>query len=205
MKVAAFSDSHNYHHMLTIPEVDLLVSAGDWTNWGGLGEIQNFLDWVAVQPVKYKVITAGNHDIAADEQRPLVKLMCKERGIHILYDEMIKLEDKRIYGSPRTPEYGSYAFMYDRAEMGIWKDLPKKLDLLITHGPPMGVLDDTRGIHAGCHDLMVAVAEKKPRFHVFGHIHQGHGALEKDTTQFYNVAVFNPQLGLCHTPTLFEI
>ena len=45
----------------------------------------------------------------------------------------------------------------------------------MTHGPPVGHGDLTRtGVRAGCVDLLDTVQERvKPKYHVFGHIHEG--------------------------------
>ncbi len=49
-------------------------------------------------------------------------------------------------------------------------------DVLITHGPPHGILDRTfRGEQAGCADLRDALRRVRPKLHVFGHIHEGYG------------------------------
>jgi len=75
--------------------------------------------------------------------------------------------------------------MYDPQDASdIWSKIPDDTDVLITHGPPYGVLDqcpDTYGApsHAGCPELCKAV-EKIPsiKLHVFGHIHEGYGQVD---------------------------
>jgi Icc-related predicted phosphoesterase len=48
---------------------------------------------------------------------------------------------------------------------------------MMTHGPPMGVLDATyRGENVGCEHLLRAARRCRPRLHCFGHIHEGWGA-----------------------------
>jgi hypothetical protein len=48
---------------------------------------------------------------------------------------------------------------------------------MMTHGPPMGILDAThRGESVGCQHLLRAARRCKPRLHCFGHIHEGWGA-----------------------------
>ena len=97
-----------------------------------------------------------------------------------------------IYASPWTPRYGGsngsyseaggFAFQYDRrrggpgAELGHVFDIPPGTDIVVTHGPPEGVLDRVGGRRAGCPDLFAAVARARPRLHCFGHIHVGWGA-----------------------------
>ena len=51
------------------------------------------------------------------------------------------------------------------------------IDIMLTHGPPKGILDETdRGEKVGCDHLLKAVTRCKPRLHCFGHIHEGWGA-----------------------------
>ena len=52
---------------------------------------------------------------------------------------------------------------------------------MLTHGPPQGIRDTTAyGSQVGCNNLRAAVARCRPRLHVFGHIHEGWGALRHD-------------------------
>lgn len=54
----------------------------------------------------------------------------------------------------------------------LWKDIPKDIDVLVTHGPPYGILDFTiRKEYAGCKGLLKFVEIIKPQAHIFGHIH----------------------------------
>jgi len=84
----------------------------------------------------------------------------------------------KVYGSPGTPDFGGMAFMYDREKDGpmLAGAIPEDTDILVTHGPPHGILDEALGkTRAGCEDLMARVGEVKPRLHAFGHIHQAYG------------------------------
>jgi hypothetical protein len=54
--------------------------------------------------------------------------------------------------------------------------IPKYVDILITHGPPQGILDqNNRGQNIGCNQLLKTVERVKPRLHVFGHCHEAYG------------------------------
>ena len=54
-----------------------------------------------------------------------------------------------------------------------WELIPDNIDILITHGPPLGVLDHTNNhVRVGCADLLYEVRHRiRPRVHLFGHIH----------------------------------
>lgn len=58
----------------------------------------------------------------------------------------------------------------------LWDSIPADTDILVTHGPPFGVLDRTiQNCNAGCHYLLQKVMEIKPKYHLFGHIHEAYG------------------------------
>ena len=61
----------------------------------------------------------------------------------------------------------------------IYKRIPRDTEILLTHTPAYGVLDMTRrGTNAGCQVLSATLEElRQCRMHVFGHIHEGHGAV----------------------------
>jgi Icc-related predicted phosphoesterase len=85
--------------------------------------------------------------------------------------------------------------MYPRGSSSLryWNLIPENLDVLITHGPPFGILDQTAPgeAHLGCEELRDAVERKKPRVHLFGHIHGGAGTFENEATRFVNAAYLN--------------
>ncbi|KAL8856189.1 MAG: hypothetical protein Q9178_007227 [Gyalolechia marmorata] len=88
-----------------------------------------------------------------------------------------------IYASPYQPEFCNFAFPYrrdeDRFNQEAKNPIPDhpKIDILLTHGPPAGILDQTRhGENVGCEHLLRAVRRCRPRLHCFGHIHEGWGA-----------------------------
>jgi hypothetical protein len=80
-----------------------------------------------------------------------------------------------VYASPYTPSYGGeWGFQYDGTHNF---NIPADTDLVITHGPPLGIMDKPIGqSRIGCPQLFGAVAKAQPRLHCFGHIHDGWGA-----------------------------
>lgn len=61
-------------------------------------------------------------------------------------------------------------------------------DVVITHIPPEGILDEGRGSRP----LLLEVYRSQPRFHVFGHAHScGNQSKGGAFTEFYNVSQFN--------------
>jgi Icc-related predicted phosphoesterase len=191
MKIFAISDTHGRHEQVQIPEgTDMLIHAGDFSNIKSPSfnhnEVNKFLMWLEQQPVKYKVIIAGNHDTSI-ESRFITKNDFKDKGIIYLEHESIEIEGIKIFGSPYTPEYCNWAFNRKREKLGkIWESIPDDIDVLITHGPPKGILDSaSRDKHlnenVGCSDLLKRVLKIQPKIHIYGHLHNNGDNLNNGT------------------------
>ncbi len=195
MRLVVISDTHGLHNSIDgLPDGDALVHAGDFMNSGyDVQDILSFNRWLGDQPFKYRVVCAGNHDryfeTAPQQARALLA-----NAIY-LEDTGVTLDNITFWGSPYTPEFLNWAFMYPRGSSAwrYWDLIPEKLDVLITHGPPFGILDQTAPgeAHLGCEELLDTVARKKPRVHLFGHIHGGAGTFEDEATRFVNAAYLN--------------
>jgi Icc-related predicted phosphoesterase len=98
----------------------------------------------------------------------------------------------RTIGSPVTPLYGG-AFGLSSAEdrSQLYAQIPEDTDILVTHGPPFGILDSAphSGMHSGCRELLEAVMRVRPKLHVFGHVHGAYGILQTHQTMFVNAAL----------------
>jgi Icc-related predicted phosphoesterase len=119
--------------------------------------------------------------------------LCKNYGVVLLNDSGVKFKGLHIWGSPVQPWFHNWAFNRMRSEAmattshpfigGHWDKIPKNIDILITHGPPYGILDETtRGRESvGCEELLKKVEEIRPVLHVFGHIHEERGIIVDKT------------------------
>ena len=58
------------------------------------------------------------------------------------------------------------------------------VDILITHEPPMMILDKSSGRHWGNLPLRNRVMEIRPQYHLFGHAHESYGIVQSGTTIF---------------------
>jgi len=181
MKIWHISDTHMQHGLLTIPDgIDTVVHSGDATNYKdpyrNESELRAFIDWFAALPIPNKVFVPGNHDTSL-EKGLITRDLIEHRKIHLLINEEVNIGGLRIWGSPFTPRYGDWSYMRDRGTINrIWDNIPEGLDILITHGPPYGVLDATYDHHnkvelVGCSALRKRVAKVPPRFMLFGHVH----------------------------------
>ena len=206
--VVCISDTHNYAPRGALPPGDVLIHAGDWTSTGLAVQIDAFLRWFSAQPHATKICVAGNHETTMDapfyaqhwrnfhgkrqntEQiRDHVARLAP--GVIYLNDTSVTLPSGlTVYGSPRTPEFCNWAFGYEHDE-DVWAGIPDGTDILVTHGPPLGILDACEdGRHVGCPHLARHVLERvRPQLHVFGHIHHSYGTTSVGGTQFVNAAM----------------
>ena len=192
MKLIFISDTHNNHANIPIPNGDILIHCGDLTGLGTLPEINRFVQWWSALPHKHKVLVPGNHDFLFETNTSLACSRFAGTGTHILINDETTIDGVKIYGSPITPTFLNWAFNVDRGEpiKRYWEMIPDQVDVLVTHGPPHGILDVThRGEKAGCEELMERVAKVKPRVHAFGHIHEGYGMVDRYGIKFINAAV----------------
>ena len=194
MKIICISDTHGEHGKLRIPSGDILIHAGDFTNHGTIQEITSFNSWWASQPHKYKIVVPGNHDLMFEES-PQQAVGLLSSATAVLIHEELDIEGIKIFGSPHTPMFCDWSFMYEKNEAArIWNNIPDEIDILITHGPAYGVLDRTnRGVCAGCPVLLNRIREIKPAVHIFGHIHEAFGRFDHEDTVHINAAsIHNP-------------
>jgi Icc-related predicted phosphoesterase len=128
-----------------------------------------------------KVLVAGNHDFAYEREAVAVEALIPA-GITYLRDTGVVIDGVRFWGSPWQPWFFDWAFNLHRgAEIAAkWALIPDDVQVLITHGPPHGILDVVarpRGKHVGCEALRDRItALPALRLHAFGHhIHEAYG------------------------------
>jgi Icc-related predicted phosphoesterase len=92
----------------------------------------------------------------------------------------------------------------------LWNTIPDDTDILITHGPPKHVLDEVYNYwdnveHTGCAHLANRVIAVKPKYHFFGHIHEGYGHLNVYGIDFVNASIMNERYKPENKPTVWEV
>ncbi len=206
MKIVLIADTHGTHHEIKIPDGDMIIHAGDITDFGTKEEVIDFLDWFEKLNHPYKLFIGGNHDIYLDEN-PVDLLELIPSNVTYLNNSGITINGFKIWGSPTTPDFTDWAFGKHRKEMELhWKYLPKAIDILITHTPPLGILDvSSRHVSLGCEYLLKKVQLLKPKFHIFGHIHASYGLLKSEATTFVNAASIHSQLEPINAPIVIHI
>jgi len=209
MRFVVISDTHCEHEHLAVPAGDVLVHAGDVASRGDQSELERFLSWFAQLPHAHKLLVAGNHDRFA-EQKPEQFLELVPKGVTYLRDSGVTIEGIRFWGSPMTPRFYHWAFMADIGPelSAYWQLIPDATDILITHGPPRGIMDtvmhDGHLTHTGCPDLLAAVWRCQPAYHLFGHIHEGYGQAMTNGIRFINASNMNERYQLKNPAVVFD-
>lgn len=214
MRIVCISDTHNRNEQIVIPDGDLLIHSGDATVRGIVEEIEHFNYWFSSLPHKHKIFVAGNHDWLFERENQRARKIL-DPSIIYLQDSATEIDGLKIYGSPWQPRFYDWAFNLNRgAEMAEkWKLIPNDIDILITHGPPNGILDAVPrafGIdHAGCEELRKRVEEivqfGRLKLHVFGHIHCGYGVREELGVKFVNASICDESYRPTNLPIVIEI
>lgn len=216
MKIVATSDIHGKFESLIQETGDLLIIAGDicpnfFRNkhhdamrqgiWLENEFYPLLVSLVRRNRFKNIVVVPGNHDRVFEVSPRSVEKLFDFVGIHLLIDKQVEVGGLKIFGSPWSKWfYGDYwAFNLPKEMTGelakkYYGQIPENVDILVSHGPALGILDMTeRGEQVGCPFLLNELRRIKPRLHIFGHIHEDRGVLELDGTIHANVCYMNLQ------------
>jgi Icc-related predicted phosphoesterase len=190
MRLVLLSDTHRMHDKIAIPDGDVLIHAGDFCGHGTPNQARAFAKFFQSLPHRHKVVIAGNHDRCLESDPHLSAEIFPH--CHYLRDSGVEINGLLFWGSPWQPWFLDWAFNLQRgpALKAKWDLIPTNTAVLITHGPPRGILDKTHsGENVGCDDLLAAVERIRPRLHVFGHIHEGYGQMSSGKTRFVNASI----------------
>lgn len=161
INIFAFSDTHGNHKKQKVPEnVDIVICAGDAVEDNLVGdEYDDFIEWFASLPCKRKIFIPGNHELSFElgQADGIIQRMT-DKGITVLEDAIEDCDDIII---------GSIGHNVMIAQ----EDIPKDIDILVTHYPPYGILDEGMGST----EILYFVLHSQPKYHLFGHIHSTAG------------------------------
>ena len=224
-RFVAISDTHLLHGDVGLPEGDVLIHCGDIlvedrgltrdaNKWEGL--LSGFNQWLLEKRKQFRhvLITGGNHDKILEELGAEEASRRLSNGLY-LENELIELEvgeslTYRVYASPAsrgTKAGRNAAFQYtdDESAEAIWSIVPASVDVLVTHGPPSGILDSL-AMSPGCSTLRREAAGRiRPRVHVFGHWHPSNGAVKIDDTVYVNAAVTDFDYAISNHVVVFDL
>jgi Icc-related predicted phosphoesterase len=196
LRLVLISDTHQLHREIDVPHGDILIHAGDFTMFSeSMEAVADFNDWLGELPHQ-SVLVPGNHEFFLESDPSERSLLS---NAIVLINEGVEIEGLRLWGTPVTPLYGG-AFGLSSAgdRKRLYAQIPQDIDVLISHGPPYGLLDTApvSGLHEGCRELLDAVTRIRPKLHVFGHIHGAYGVFRTEHTVFVNAS----RLGLHRDP-----
>jgi hypothetical protein len=86
----------------------------------------------------------------------------------------------------------------------LWESFPDGMDVLLSHGPPHGILDfNMSAQNVGCEEMRIRLdtMKKPPKLCLFGHIHNSYGVKfpppyqERESPIYANVALDQTSVG----------
>lgn len=205
MKVVPMSDLHGYlPDPHSVPECDVVCICGDIVPLQYQSDDIKSLAWFYLEFLPWTdnlrctrvLFVAGNHDFFLEHlmQKPngvrrsasevMEKLLPGEnRSLHkitYLRDSSARILGKTFYGTPWIGGLPNWAFNLSSDEREqLWKQIPKKLDVLLTHGAPdlcyVGTVLQSSGFQPNYGDPILAEAVKGRdiQYTFCGHIHSG--------------------------------
>lgn len=168
LRLVCISDTHGSHRQLTLPDGDVLVHAGDFTQYGREDQAHDFNEWLADQPHKTKLVVLGNHEANA----PWAKQAEEVLSNAILLRQ--SAYDLEVPGSEAPLRFFGTDFFWPCSGGNPYFDqISEGTDVLLAHGPAKGCADGDKG----CPALLKAVSTIQPKLVVSGHIHFARGAV----------------------------
>ena len=199
MRIIHISDTHNRHRVLhDLPAADIIVHSGDISMEGTGKEVDDFIEWFAELDYEHKIFIAGNHDEYLFDKKPAVIQRYLPANCHYLCHSGVVIKGIKFWGEP--------IFFSDVIEGRfdqLLAQIPQDTDILISHRPPCGILDNAENSYV-CSDLLQVVLKITPRYHLFGHIHAAYGIEKRGATTFVNAALANEHNELVRKPFVFD-
>lgn len=210
MKALIMSDTHGKHHELQVPKkgFSVVIHTGDFSN-GSEESTDNFLVWYSEIKCKHKILISGNHDWFSYHSPDKFKLKCSLLGIIYLVDTSVNIGDIKFHGSPWVTKFYDWAFMdYDSDLAKVWDKIPLDTDVLLTHGPAYKKLDLTADFCNAGSTTLLEYIQRIPniKYHIFGHIHEGHSKeLKAEGVRYINACSMNRQYRIAQQPRIINI
>ncbi len=218
MKICATSDLHGW--LPEIPDCDILLIAGDIcpaTNH----KVQHQRNWLMgsfwywLQALRERNIgvygICGNHDFIGEKRPEVLNNLpwgfINDRDIWYWTGK----KDVSIYGCPHTKEFSNWAFMMTESELyQEHSTLDKNIDILVTHGPPLGYGDIVLRAggaeeRIGSPGLTEWIEKVQPALVVCGHNHGNQGTFQLGKTIIANVAFLGDNYQPKYPPQVFDI
>lgn len=216
VRIVCISDTHNRLSRVLdrIPSGDILIHAGDFSVYGSEKEIEIFNRDMSNLPHPHKILVPGNHDLMF-ESDPEKALDLLDSSITCLLTEQVVVEGIKIWGSSLQPEFHDWAFNRSAVELEEhWKTIPDDADVVITHTPPYGILDQVPERvgpviqNRNCGDIALRrelINRVRPRAHIFGHIHEAYGHSIIQETHYINASILDGNFRVANRPFILHL
>lgn len=212
MRVVCISDTHK--SFPEVPDGDLLIHSGDFSFNATLHDVIELNKWFGTLPHTNKILVPGNHDRIFEKDPVLAKATLS--NAITLIDEELVINGIKIYGTPWTPVFFNWYFMGSGKTLGKrFGAIPDDTDILVTHGPPHGIMDQVpyfipqtgeMGVrNCGSIELYNRLQILKVKHHIFGHIHEGYGEQTIKGTHYINASQMDGNYKLTNKPIVFDI
>lgn len=188
VKIVAISDTHGHHRQIEMPtQCDILIHAGDFTQYGDKEQAEDFNNWLGELPYKYKFVVNGNHEHNAPWRMNARNILSNAT---LLVDESVDVDldidsDVKADAKKKLRIHGmSFSWPLKSGRDPRFEKISDNVDILISHCPAEAYVDQKRG----CPGLTKAVEKVKPKVLICGHEHNGRGVVENAHTTFVNSA-----------------
>jgi Icc-related predicted phosphoesterase len=228
MKIVSISDVHGKWNKITIPQCDLLISAGDYSFRGEQHMVRDFHSWLDKQPATHIISVQGNHEEWVEKNFLLAKDIAQKAcpRVHFMDEGLVEIDGIKIWCSAITPWFYSWAWNRRRTIEEVnafggpwikdhWDKIPLDTDILVTHGPPYGILDEVLlpngdsydpPRNVGCEELLLKIKQlPNLQLHVFGHIHSSSGTKMVCGIPFINAAICDEMYAPTNPVRIFEL
>jgi Icc-related predicted phosphoesterase len=213
LKLLLGSDYHGNDRLIRqalayLPQVDGYINCGDFCSKAGkpsrnatqgfhpaapaeVAQLQSFL--AAVDGLgKPWLFLPGNHDPAAT----VLEALAGNWGRAITQSCCLEWLGLQVLAVPWTPPCG-WSWTLTRSHLqellALYSQLPHRIDLLLSHAPPRGLLDEGgKWYHRRMPTLRPLLDLLQPRYYICGHMHWDGGKVERwGSTLVINTALHN--------------
>eukprot|EP01119_Soliformovum_irregulare_P018805 TRINITY_DN5832_c0_g1_i1.p1 TRINITY_DN5832_c0_g1~~TRINITY_DN5832_c0_g1_i1.p1 ORF type:complete len:210 (-),score=19.62 TRINITY_DN5832_c0_g1_i1:20-649(-) len=182
MKILCLSDTHGHHREISVPpSIDLVIHTGDFTKSGNKEHAIDFNEWLTTLAEDQRIpsiVVIGNHEGS--------RLTPPSEITKLLTTPTVLFQSEKVFSGLKF--FGLMFFwpIQEGTTNPYFDQIPEDTQVLLTHGPPKGILDDGKG----CPVLLKKIQEMKHlKLVVFGHIHGAHGMEVRDGVTYVNAAV----------------
>ena len=200
IRIILLIDTRELHREVIIPPGELLLFADDFSFFSkSTSAMDDFNERMGELP-HAKAAVCGNHEFAIEAEPD--KWRRRLNHVPLLFDESRTVLGLKVWGSPMTiHDGGAFGRSSEADREKVYDTIPNDTDILITHGPPQGILDGGQG----CPALRRAVIRVKPRLHVFGHVHSAYGVRPTKNTLFVNAALLDEDGACSKRPIVLDL